>query len=83
MIKDLTKKEYNKLNRIQVKAYLCVNRMKEWNPESKMLSNYRRQFYNLAEQLGVLGNDGETLRYTCNELNYNFSYGYNFGDVLA
>jgi hypothetical protein len=83
MIKDLTKKEYNKLNKIEIKAYLCVNSMKVWNPECIMFSNYRRQFYNLAEQLGVLGNDGETLRYTCNELNYNFSHGYNFGDVLA
>ena len=83
MIKDLTKKEYNKLNRIQVKVYLCVNRMKEWNPESKMLDNYRRQFYDLAEQLGILSNNGITIRYTCKEINLDYSYGYHFGDVLA
>jgi|688.fasta_scaffold2020542_2 hypothetical protein len=82
-MKDLTIKQYNELKKIQIKAYLCINRMKEWNPESKMLNNYRRQFYDLAEQLGVLGNDGETLRYTCKALNLDYSYGYNFGDVLA
>ena len=82
-MKDLTIKQYNQLSKIENKGKNCYNRMKEWNPESKMLANYRRQFYNLAEQLGVLGNDGETLRYTCNELNYDFNHGYNFGDVLA
>jgi hypothetical protein len=82
-MKDLTIKQYNQLLKLENKGKDCRNRMKEWNPESKMLANYRRQFYNLAEQLGVLGNDGETLRYTCNELNYNFSHGYNFGDILA
>jgi hypothetical protein len=82
-MKDLTIKQYNQLLKIEIKSKLCSIRMKKWNPESKMLANYRRQFYNLAEQLGVLGNDGETLRYTCNKLNYDFSHGYNFGDILA
>jgi hypothetical protein len=82
-MKNLTIKQYNQLLKIESKGKNCYNRMKQWNPESKMLANYRRQFYNLAEQLGVLGNDGFTLRYTCKSLNIDASYGYNFGDVLA
>lgn len=82
-MKDLTIKQYNQLSKLENKAKDCGNRMKEWNPESKMLSNYRNQFINLSEQLGILCNDGVTIKYTCNALNLNFSYGYNFGDVLA
>jgi hypothetical protein len=80
---NLTKQQYNQLLKIEIKSKDCVIRMKQWNPESKTLLNYRKQFKNLSEQLGILCNDGETIRYKCNELNIDASYGYNFGDVLA
>lgn len=82
-MKDLTIKQYNQLQKVEKQSKNYVNRMKEWDPFSIRLSNYRRQFYNLAEQLGIFDNDGETIKYTCSALNLDFSYGYNFGDVLA
>jgi len=82
-MKNLTLREYNKLKDIQIKAYKFAQSRKNWNDESVRLDKYRAKFQKLAEELGILSHDGETVKYISTEANVDYSHSYNFGDVIA
>lgn len=81
-MKQLTNKEYKKLASIESAAKRYASTIKKGWDVSLKLMHYRSLWNHVAEELGILGSDGETVKYTT-ESGKDFSHGYNFGDALA
>jgi hypothetical protein len=78
----LTKKQFQKLTRIQHSVYKYMQNLKTWNSESIVIDRKKEQWQQLTEKFGILSDDGETVRYVT-ECGEDYSDGYNFGDLLA
>lgn len=80
-MKVLTRKEYKKLNSIEKAAKRYASSIRGGWDQSLKLMYYRRLWTQVAEELGILGSDGE-VRYKTED-GMDFSHGYYFGDALA
>jgi hypothetical protein len=81
MIKVLTRKEYKRLRIIESAAHRYACSLKN-HSESTKLNQYRILWKQIAEELDILQPNGEEVKYRT-DMGEDYSYGYNFGDVLA
>lgn len=81
-MKILNNKQFERLQKVEKKAWKYANNLKTWNPDSIGLQRIRREWDVLCESFGIFQNDGFTIKYKC-ENGKDYSHGYDFTDVLA